>query len=301
MKKISCLLFQTSPVSGANYPPCSPFFSDVLYGAQRRRFHPNDPNEELYAHLQQLDLQPLLQSYPAAPTCTGLPFVGHPSVTSNVLGLHSNFLSPRFSQTLALGSFESGLGARHRRCSSPSSFLHMIREDVSDCISGDDLWPGVVGDLQFRKTSLGLDDSSPVHGGDWSRKTSSTSGYSEMTDGGLRKLSTASDEERLSTYSNLSRKTSEASEEEQEQVERFFRCLDRASKSKGRAASADEGVAMLGEDLPAPGPGAEGDADNGKLAKVDDSYPTFQLVIHKADSEDSPTTGAAPPPPPPPE
>lgn len=113
-----------------------------------------------------------------------------------------------------------------------------------------------------------------------------------MTDG-LRKLSTASEEERLSTYSNLSRKTSEASEEEQEQVERFFRCLDRASKPKGRTASADEGVAMLGEDLPLPG-SVEGNSDNGKLAKVD-SYPTFQLVIHKADSEDSPVGAPLPP------
>lgn len=167
----------------------------------------------------------------------------------------------------------------------------MIREDVSDCLSGDDLWPGV-GDLQFRKTSLGLDDSSPV--GDWSRKTSSTSGYSEMTEG-MRKLSTASEEERVSVYSDLSRKASEASEEEQEQVERFFRCLDhRTARAKGRAASADEGVAMLGEDLPPPlppGPG-EGDSDSGKV----DSYPTFQLVIHKADSEDSPV-GLPPPPP----
>lgn len=202
-------------------------------------------------------------------------------MTSAVPGLGSNLLHPRLSQTLMLGSLESGLGARHRRCSSPSSFLHMIREDVSDCISSDDLWPGV-SDLKLRKTSLGLDDSSPV--GDWSRKTSSTSGYSEMTDGGLRKLSTASEEERLSTYSSLSRKTSEASEEEQEQVERFLKGLDRASKAKGRRLTDDEGVGMLGDVMLSGG--EEGDVDGGKLQV--ESIPTFQLVIHKADLEDSP-------------
>lgn len=270
-------VLQASPVAGGAYPP---FFHDLIYGARRSRFYPTDTDEQLYEHLQQLDLQPPLQSYPTPP-CTGLTFTGHQSTTCAVPGIGSNLLSPHLGQTLMLGSLESGLSARHRRCSSPSSFLHMIREDVSDCVSGDDLWPEVI-DHQLRKTSLGLDDSSPV--GEWSRKTSSTSGYSEMTEG-LRKFSTASEEERLSTYSCSSRKASGASEEEQEQeqVERFLKGLNRVSRSRG-CRSADEGVAMLGEDVIQCGTD-EGD-DGEKLVQME-SIPAFQLVIHKADSEDS--------------
>lgn len=271
-------VLQTSPVAaGGVYPP---FFYDLIYGTQRSRLYPTDTDEQLYEHLQQLDLHPLLQSYPTSPR-TGLTFIGHQSTTPSVSGLGSNLLSLHLGQTLMLGSLESGLGARHRRCSSPSSFLHMIREDVSDCVGGNDLWPGVI-DRMLRKTSLGLDDSSPV-GGEWSRKTSSTSGYSEMADGS-RKLSTASEEERLSTYSCSSRKASGASEEEQEQAERFLKGSDRVSKSKGRG-STDEGIAMVGEDAIQCGTD-EDDIAGDKLVPME-SIPAFQLVIHKADSEDS--------------
>lgn len=264
-------------MAGGAYPP---FFYNLIYGTRRSRLYPTDTDEQLYEHLQQLDLQPVLQSYPNFPH-TGLTLTSHQSTTPSVSGLRSDLLpSPHLGQTLMLGSLESGLGARHRRCSSPSSFLHMIREDVSDCVGGDDLWPGVI-DHKLRKTSLGLDDSSPV-GGEWSRKTSSTSGYSEMTDG-LRKLSAASEEERLSTYSCSSRKASGASEEE-EQAEWFLKGSDRVSKSKGRR-STDEGIAMVGEDVIQCGTN-EDDIAGDKLVPME-SIPAFQFVIHKADSEDS--------------
>lgn len=257
----------------------------MVYGGGTHRHPyfglPDDPVDQFYEYQRQLDLQAfLLESYP---TPTGAPSTGGlPEAPTSVAPL-AGTIHPRLGQTLMLGSLESGLSARHRRCSSPGSFLHMIREDVTDCpTGGDDLWPAV-GDLALRKTSLALDDSSPV--GDWSRKTSSTSGYSEMTDSALRKLSTASEEEKLSIYSSLSRKTSGASEDEQEYMERFLRGLDRSSKSRGRKSNDDEGVVMLGEDVCLVGP-VEGDLDFPKSPQVE-PVPTFQLVIHKADSEDS--------------
>lgn len=253
---------------------------------------PDDPLDQLYEHQHQLDLQSfLLQSYP---TAMGAPSAGgHPEAATSPVAPLAVTIHPRLGQTLMLGSLESGLSARHRRCSSPGSFLHMIREDVTDCPTGggDDLWPAV-GDLSLRKTSLGLDDSSPV--GDWSRKTSSTSGYSDMTDSALRKLSTASEEEKLSIYSSLSRKTSGASEDEQEYMERFLRGLDRSSRSRGRRSNDDEGVVMmLGDDAPGPVEGdlsAWGDFPKSPQAEP---IPTFQLVIHKADAEDSTSSSAA--------
>lgn len=287
------VVLQASPVLSSRFPPfsLSSYYYDMVYGGTPRHPHfglaDDDPLDQLYEHQHQLDLQSfLLQSYPTstggAPSAGDLP---EDPGTSSVAPLSAT-IHPRLGQTLMLGSLESGLSARHRRCSSPGSFLHMIREDVTDCpTGGDDLWPAV-GDLGLRKTSLALDDSSPV--GDWSRKTSSTSGYSDMTDSALRKLSTASEEEKLSIYSSLSRKTSGASEDEQEYMERFLRGLDRSSKSRGRRSNDDEGVVMLGEDALLLGP-VEGDPDFPKSPQAD-PIPTFQLVIHKADSEDSNAT-----------
>ena len=180
-----------------------------------------------------LDLQPSSQG--GAGPRTAFP----PSSLAITSGFSPMFLQP----TIGL---EGSLASRHRRCSSPGSFLHMIREDVIDStITGED-W-SVLGNIGGRKTSFGFDDLSPVC--DWSRKTSSTSGFSEMTDSSMsRKLSYASEEEKLSIYSSYSRKTSAASEEG-DQMEKILGALERRSKSisfSGFPGSGDDMATIQG-------------------------------------------------------
>ena len=264
----------------------------------------------LCQHLEQLNLL----SLSAIPTVSTALVVGHAPRTA---ARYSSQLSPVLGGH-SLGVFPDTGSAIRRRCSSPGAFLHIIREDGGSGDQWDDDEAAIAAvDFSSRKTSLGMDDGSPIRpdAGSWSRKTSSTSGYSEMTDGSgtSRKTSFASDE-RLSIYSNPSRKASGASEDERDQLERLL--LGGGCQKTRHRSSADYGyfddlssqseecvLSMVAYDSKV---SFSGEAASGPTSRAEQvaacppstgvgQAPLFQLVIHNADGVDhQPSLPASP-------
>lgn len=129
---------------------------------------------------------------PAVPTSA--PFVslapGIASVPGHPVSCYTQVSG--FSQP----SHQIGGWPKHRRLSSPAGFVNVNREDVMTGVgAGQDCDWSAVNSAKVKMMLLGLDDT--CH--DASRKTSSTSGYSELTESMAgRRPSMVSEEGRVS-------------------------------------------------------------------------------------------------------
>lgn len=156
----------------------TPVFIPLLFDPVTQRLHQPylrgaaEPLSNLYQNLQQLQLQ---QMVPAVPTPT--PFV---SLAPGIVPIPGHPV-PCYTQASGFSqpSLQTGGRAKHRRLSSPAGFVNVGRSDIGSGVgAGQDCDWSAVNSAKVKMMLLGLDDT--CH--DASRKTSSTSGFSELTE-----------------------------------------------------------------------------------------------------------------------